>query len=72
MRRLILAETGLTFAQWRQQARLTHALEMLARGDSVAMIADALGYSSPSSFIAMFRRAFRDSPGRYLATRQEK
>lgn len=72
LRRLILAETGLTFAQWRQQARLTHALEMLAQGDSVAMIADALGYSSPSSFIAMFRRAFGDSPGRYLATREEK
>ncbi|MFW8292811.1 helix-turn-helix domain-containing protein, partial [Klebsiella pneumoniae] len=28
--RLFLAETGSSFAQWRQQARLTHALEMLA------------------------------------------
>ncbi|MFM9280807.1 helix-turn-helix domain-containing protein [Paenibacillus jiagnxiensis] len=38
----------------------------------MAMIADALGYSSLSSFIAMFRHAFGDSPGRYLATREEK
>ncbi|MEQ7049940.1 helix-turn-helix transcriptional regulator [Paenibacillaceae sp. P-4] len=71
LRRLILAETGLTFAQWRQQARLTLALEMLAQGDSVGMVADALGYGTPSSFIAMFRRAFGDSPSHYLAVRRE-
>jgi AraC-like DNA-binding protein len=71
LRRLILAETGLTFAQWRQQARLTLALEMLAKGDSVGMVADALGYGTPSSFIAMFRRAFGDSPSHYLTVRRE-
>lgn len=66
-RRLFLAETGMTFAHWRQQARLVHALEMLARGDPVAVVADALGYATPSNFIAMFRRAFGDSPGHYFA-----
>nr|WP_295375998.1 helix-turn-helix transcriptional regulator [Pseudoxanthomonas sp.] len=70
MRRLILAETGLTFAQWRQQAQLTHALEMLARGAGVTDVADALGYASPSNFIAMFRRAFGDSPARYFSNRR--
>ncbi len=70
MRRLILAETGLTFAQWRQQAALTHALEMLARGAGVADVADTLGYASPSNFIAMFRRAFGDSPARYFSSRR--
>jgi AraC-like DNA-binding protein len=70
MRRLILAETGLTFAQWRQQAQLTHALEMLAGGAGVADVADALGYASPSNFIAMFRRAFGDSPARYFSRRR--
>ena len=69
LRRLILAETGLSFSQWRQQARLTHALEMLARGDSVGMVSDALGYAAPSSFITMFRRSFGDSPGHYFAGR---
>ncbi|MEC0229566.1 AraC family transcriptional regulator [Paenibacillus alba] len=72
LRRLILAETGLTFNLWRQQARLTHALEMLAQGESVGMVADALGYGTPSSFIAMFRRAFGDSPLHYLAVRREQ
>ncbi|MFU2208221.1 AraC family transcriptional regulator [Solidesulfovibrio sp. C21] len=46
--RLFIAETGLTFTQWRQQARLTHALEMLAQGESVGAVADALGYATPS------------------------
>lgn len=67
--RLFLAETGNSFAQWRQQARLTHALEMLANGVPVAQVADALGYASPSNFIAMFRRCFGDSPAHYFAQR---
>jgi len=70
LRRLILAETGLSFAQWRQQARLTHALEMLAHGHAVAVVSDALGYATPSNFIAMFRRAFGDSPAHYFANRE--
>ncbi len=67
--RLFLAETTMSFARWRQQARLVHALERLARGEAVADIADALGYATPSNFIAMFRRSFGDSPGRYFAQR---
>ncbi|WP_420994157.1 AraC family transcriptional regulator [Cupriavidus sp. 30B13] len=67
--RLFLGETGLSFANWRQQARLTHALERLARGEAVAQVAEALGYATPSNFIAMFRRAFGDSPARYFASR---
>jgi len=66
LRRLIVAETGLTFAQWRQQAQLTHGLDMLARGISVAEVSDELGYASPSNFIAMFKRAFGASPARYF------
>lgn len=68
-RRLFLTETGFTFAQWRQQAQLTHALERLARGEPVADIADALGYATPSAFIAMFKRSFGVPPARYFASR---
>lgn len=67
--RLFQAETQVSFAQWRQQARLVHALERLARGEAVAAVADALGYATPSNFIAMFRRSFGDSPARYFARR---
>lgn len=69
LRRRILSETGLSFAQWRQQAQLGHALEMLAHGASVTDVSDQLGYASPSNFIAMFRRAFGDSPAHYFLTK---
>lgn len=69
--RIFQLETGNSFAQWRQQARLTHALEMLANGMSVASIADSLGYATPSNFIAMFRRCFGDSPGHYFSKRRD-
>lgn len=67
LRRLIQAETGLSFAQWRQQAQLAYALERLARGEAVNQVSDALGYAAPSNFIAMFRRAFGDSPAHYFS-----
>lgn len=66
-RRLFAAETAMTFTQWRQQARLTLALERLARNDAVSEVAEALGYATPSNFIAMFRRTFGDSPARYFS-----
>ncbi|MEA1677350.1 helix-turn-helix transcriptional regulator [Nitrospirillum sp. BR 11163] len=69
-RRQFVAETGLSVTQWRQQARLTLALERLAKGEAVAEVADALGYATPSNFIAMFRRAFGESPARYFARRE--
>lgn len=69
-RRLFLCKTGFTFAQWRQQAQLTQALERLARREAVADIADALGYATPSAFIAMFKRCFGVSPARCFADRE--
>lgn len=65
--RLFDAEVGVSFVRWRQQAMLLHALERLALGEPVSVVADALGYASPSNFIAMFRRAFGQSPTKYLA-----
>ena len=69
--RLCQAELGCSFARWRQQAGLVHALECLARGEPVAQVSDALGYATPSNFIAMFRRTFGESPARYFAARRE-
>jgi AraC-like DNA-binding protein/quercetin dioxygenase-like cupin family protein len=65
--RRFLAETGLSFAQWRQQARLMRALERVADGVPVTTIALELGYENVSAFIEMFRRATGTTPGRYLA-----
>nr|WP_238530935.1 helix-turn-helix transcriptional regulator [Rhodanobacter spathiphylli] len=67
--RLFRSETGCSFAQWRQQARLSRALERLAAGEQVGEVADALGYVSVSAFVAMFRRQFGRPPARYFAQR---
>lgn len=66
-RRIFMTETGMSFVQWRQQARLTLALEHLARNEAVADVAERLGYATPSNFIAMFRRAFGAPPARYFS-----
>ena len=58
-------ETGLTFTQWRQQAKLLRGLEMLAEGLSITAISLELGYTNTSAFIALFRRTFGVTPARY-------
>jgi AraC-like DNA-binding protein/quercetin dioxygenase-like cupin family protein len=67
IQRLFVKETGMTFGQWRQQARLLRALELLAGGEKVIDVAMALGYGSPSAFATMFRRQFDCSPSQFFA-----
>jgi AraC-like DNA-binding protein/quercetin dioxygenase-like cupin family protein len=64
--RLFVHDTGLTFGQWRRQARLLMALEMLARGERIVDIALAVGYSSPTAFSTMFHRQFGAPPTAYF------
>ena len=66
IQRLFSRETGMTFGQWRQQARLLRALELLASGEKVVEVALALGYDSPSAFAAMFKRQFGQTPGEFF------
>ena len=64
--RRFVAETGFTFSQWRQRARLLRALELLAAHVPVTRVALDLGYENVSAFIAMFRRTFGTTPGLYF------
>ena len=61
--RLFVRETGLTFAQWRQQARLIDAYVSLSMGTKPAATATAAGYASPPAFGAAFRAFFGCTPG---------
>lgn len=70
--RLFVAETGLTFAQWRTNARLQVALTALAAGRPIAAVAREAGYSSPSAFVAAFRRVTGHTPGAYFAAATER
>jgi AraC-like DNA-binding protein len=66
LERLFRAETGMTLGRWRQQARLLHALRLLAAKEPVTAVALAVGYESPSAFVAMFREALGTTPSRYF------
>jgi len=66
IQRLFARETGMTFGQWRQQARLLRALERLAGGEKVVDVALALGYDSPSAFATMFKRQFGQTPSQFF------
>lgn len=63
--RLFLSETGYSFAEWRQRCRLLAALEMLAFGRPVTLVALDCGYRSPSAFSAAFTKVFGASPRTY-------
>jgi AraC-like DNA-binding protein len=65
--RLFLAETGLTFSQWRVHARLQAAVAALADGRPVASVAAQVGYATPSAFVAAFRRVTGQTPAAYFA-----
>lgn len=56
-------ETGLSFRQWRQQARLTEALSALTVGAPPAKAAAIAGFRSVAAFGAAFREFFGLTPG---------
>ena len=66
IQRLFVEETHMSFARWRQQLRLLHALQFLACGEKVISAALESGYNSTSAFIAMFRKQLGTTPTRYL------
>lgn len=68
--RRFVTETGFTFTEWRQRARLMRSLEMLAAGQPVTTVAFDLGYSSVSAFITLFRKTFGVTPGEHLRRHQ--
>ena len=70
--RRFVTETGFNFTAWRQRVRMMRSLEMLAAGMPVTAVAFDLGYSTPSAFIALFRRTFGDTPANYRTRLQAR
>jgi AraC-like DNA-binding protein len=64
--RRFLKETGITFARWKQQARLLESIRRLAQGAPVTTVAMDLGYDSASAFSTMFRRALGIAPRAFV------
>jgi AraC-like DNA-binding protein len=70
--RAFLAEAGMSFGRWRQQARLFAAFEMLAQRKSVTEVSIAVGYDSVSAFIEMFRTMLGTTPQTYFRGRHSR
>jgi AraC-like DNA-binding protein/quercetin dioxygenase-like cupin family protein len=66
--RLFQEEVDMTFGQWRQQLRLMHAMRLLAQGAKVSYAAMEAGYSTPSAFIAMFKKTLGTTPKLYVGS----
>ena len=64
--RLFRQETRLSLGKWRQQLRLLRSLQLLAAGEKISHAALEAGYSTPSAFIAMFRKALGTTPRKYF------
>jgi AraC-like DNA-binding protein len=65
--RLFQQEIGMTFGKWRQQLRLMQGMRLLAQGAKVTQAALESGYSTPSAFISMFRKALGTTPTSYFS-----
>jgi AraC-like DNA-binding protein/quercetin dioxygenase-like cupin family protein len=66
--RAFVAGTGIPFGRWRTLTRLGAALPALAAGEPVGRVARAVGYQTPSAFVAAFRRETGLTPGAYFGS----
>lgn len=66
--RIFRAETGRSFADWRTDARMRTAVELLVAGLSVGSVGRRVGYSNPSAFVHAFHLRFGRTPGAFSAT----
>ncbi len=67
--RIFRAQTGVSFAVWRQQVCLLAAVARLGEGQTITRVALDLGYASPSAFASAFRSVLGEAPSRYMEGR---
>ncbi|MHA7134323.1 helix-turn-helix transcriptional regulator [Oerskovia turbata] len=63
--RLFRSASGQPFGRWRLHLRMNVAMARLSEGDLVCDVADAVGYTSTSAFVAVFRRETGQTPGAF-------
>ena len=68
LNRLLRQHEGLTLGQLRAQKLLVRAQHLLRQRDSIAVVADAVGFGDPNYFTRWFRRQTGLSPSRWRLT----
>jgi AraC-like DNA-binding protein len=56
----------MTLGKWRQQLRLMQAMRLLGEGANVTHVALESGFSTPSAFIAAFKKSLGTTPAAYF------
>ncbi len=69
--RIFRKELGISFCEWRQQVRISFAIDALHQSQSVSKIAFDLGYSTVSAFSYAFRKQIGISPTVYVSRKPE-
>lgn len=69
--RLFREQTGISFSQWRQQAKVVTSLQWVQAGVPVNEIAARSGYSNVSAYIDVFRARFGVTPGQMSAKTEQ-
>jgi AraC-like DNA-binding protein len=62
LHRRFVAETGLSFQQWRTHVRMTRALELHAQGRRQLDIAVAVGYATDGAYAQAFKKHYGHPP----------
>ncbi|WEK59603.1 MAG: AraC family transcriptional regulator [Candidatus Microbacterium colombiense] len=70
LHRAFLADTGLSFSQWRTRARVYAAERLLVEGHAVQDTAELVGYRTPTGFIKAFRHVFGSTPATYIRAKR--
>ncbi|SAL45241.1 AraC family transcriptional regulator [Caballeronia sordidicola] len=58
-------ETGMPFAKWREQMRVSEAMCLLSTNTPIDKVAAYLGYADTNSFAVMFKRVLHMTPLKY-------
>lgn len=68
--RAFVADSGLTFSQWRTRARIYASERLLSDGHSVQETSELIGYSTATGFIKSFRQVFGSTPAAYIRAKR--
>lgn len=69
LERLFASQIGMSLARWQRRARMLAAVELMSTGQTVTASASAVGYATPSSFVAAFVSELGQTPRAFMQDR---